>query len=233
MHGLIVRNKDQKIQIDSTYLNYKLHEYDHVNIREDEKYRQVYFEHYEGKAPIVAVRPRSNYLANGHVYMDHMSAYFLLEHPEDAVKEPDVHYCVFREIKEHDLPGHGLVVRNNDNEVVFSSGEKYLKIINTYSGSINWDDYDSPPNEHNVQDYDSNFFILMPYNHYVRRVPGEYMYDDGEYPLHHVGFMGMRHGGGNTIEVGVFENEVDRLMFEDRTFTRPWRQNYKLIEVTF
>jgi len=152
-YGLQIKNSSGGIQIDSTYRNYSLWD--------SGTYVYTYgstptFKPTNG-VPIFVWQPISTSYHTSYGLKqsggNYTGVYF-----GDPVNQP-INWAVFTEQPVNTLPQYGLVIRNANNEVVFSSDERYLKFVGVYPISF----LASSHQDISVVDADNNYFFMTPY----------------------------------------------------------------------
>jgi len=221
-YGLLVKNVSGQVQIDGLYRNFSYWESGTLDISEG--YNTIDFSDVS-QVPIVAIRPSSTtYCALAR--LNKSSGNYVSASVEGEIGESGtIGWTVFVEGMLNSLPSYGLVVRNPSGDVVFSSNEKYFKIIDVYSLNVSEGGYTDVA----VQNADNNYFILYPYSYYIEsdiaEGEGEELWSSDVYS------MGMKKISSTTIRVGDFYS-WSGLTDQDMTSSL-WFSNCKLIEVSF
>jgi len=201
-YGLIVKNTNTEIQIDSTYKNYVKHHagYGHVD---GGFHRELSFSFAidANRSVIIAIKaPSFGHVQHAGFIKDSQYDKMTFD-VGDSSDGGTVYYLAFIEGFINSLTGYGLIVRNKSNDLVFSSNEKYFKIINVYSGSLSHGD---PPNYNSVnitvEDAANNYFILFPCASGLVRYPPA----DATHFYTSVVWRGLKYIDATTIEIGCF-----------------------------
>ena len=201
-HGLIIKNVNTEIQIDSTYKNYVKHHagYGHVD---GGYHRELSFSSAieADKSVVVAVKaPSFGYIQHAGFIKD--SQYDKMTFDVGASSGGgDIYYIAFIEGFVASISGYGLFVRNNNNSIVFSSNERYFKIIGVHSGSLS---HGNPPYYNSVnitvEDAANNYFILFPCASGFVRYPPAYI----AYFYTSAVWRGFKYIDATTIKIGCF-----------------------------
>lgn len=192
-YGLIIKNTSGGIQIDSKYANFSLWDYGTDECTFD--YEAGEFEGGGGsgwntmnftqtqKPVLCAIRPIDDYMVEAVNAIQPYSGgspsgwfnaigtrigQYLPDFGWGDEYSFDVDWMVFTN-DNSTLPDgdYGLVIRNSDDEVCFSSEERYLKILGVNVITDTWEsqsDVHSKYVDVTVNDVDNNYFILTPKN---------------------------------------------------------------------
>jgi len=165
-YGLQIKNSSGGIQIDSTYRNYSLWD--------SGSYIYTYGSNLTFKptsgVPIFAWRP---------VVTGYHTSYGLIKsganytgvYLGDTVNQY-IDWVVFTEHHANSLPQYGLVIRNANNDVVFSSDERYLKFEGVYPISF----LSSSHQDISVVDADNHYFFMTPHTEILYAQNGMHVY---------------------------------------------------------
>lgn len=152
-YGIQIKNYGGEIQIDGTYKNFALNQEGSTSVSGqtvDVNFTDV------SSPPILAIRPNAQlccvqkFSKSGSNFVD--ARVFNEYWPANAFT---LYWAVFIGGYVATLPTYGLIIRNSSNEIVFSSADKWLKIVGVYSGS----EGDSVT----VVDAD-NYFLMYPFS---------------------------------------------------------------------
>jgi len=221
-YGLLVKNTNGQVQIDSLYRNFSFWESGTLDISEG--YNTIDFTD-TSQVPIVAIRPSSTtYCALAR--LNKSSGNYASASVEGEIGESGtIGWAVFVEGTLNPLPSYGLVVRNPSGDVVFSSNERYFKIIDVYSLNVSEGGYVDV----SVQDADNNYFVLYPYSYYIESELAESPEEDVW--ISDVYILGMKKMSSTIVRVGTFLGFSD-ITGGDETSSL-WFSDCKLIEVSF
>lgn len=157
-YGLKVKNSYDGIQIDSTYKNYTVEEVGTKSFNTTTSSQFTVDLVDVDNTPIFAIQPiTASYLAIWRWVMSG-SSYSGIELVAQASKSSSFNWVLFTEDSANAIPIYGLVVRNNQGNVVFTSGEQYFKIESVTDLSYDYTSYQDVT----VVDAD-NYFILVPH----------------------------------------------------------------------
>ena len=167
-YGLLIKNSDGQVQIDSTYENYSYFSSvvasvttntNEVNITDTTK------------VPIIAWKPSTTY-CTAHVGFTKSGSTFthakFLGEIGGISSSITVHTYVEGQVNAS--TNYGLLVYNSSGTVVFSSDDTPMKIVGVYPDTLTFDNVidDSNNVEVTVDDATNNYFMLVPvYPQYI------------------------------------------------------------------
>lgn len=225
-YGLIVKNNSSEIQIDSLYKNFTLKDSGSLVLPSEHESATLNFADVTN-IPLVAIRPTTVSFCALLELNKSGSTYISAAVGGEGIGGT-IQWAMFINALSQSLPTYGLIVKNPSDEVVFSSDETYLKIIDVHSFSLSpslvygsWIDI-------TVNDADNNYFILYPFSYFIDIEVDEEdppTYDALMYP------MGMKKISSTVIRIDEFLLwkllDVGEL---DPDYSL-WFDNCKLIEV--
>jgi len=222
-YGLVIKNLAGQVQIDSLYKNFCWKEGGSLNIVEGEN--ELDFANVS-QVPLIAIRPSTTtFCVLDKLFKSAAGDYTGAPVRGEIGESGTIEWELFIAETVNALPAYGLVVRNPSNEVVFSSNEKYLKIIDVHSFTLTAGYY----NYKNITVHDANthYFILYPYSYYVESI---FIEEAGEWETK-VMCMGCKKISATVIRVGSFKFWQDFIP-EDATDSSGWFDSCKLVEVS-
>lgn len=150
-YGLFLKNEGGGVQIDSTYKNYSLHQ-----TGSGVYTTSVIIITSTSSVPIFAFRPHTSGFCSPDSWVVSGSNYTGLRF--FGAESTSVNWAVFTLQPINSLPPHGIVVWGPAGEVVFSSDEKYFKVIGVYPVTFLPKGYANVT----VSDADANYFFFFP-----------------------------------------------------------------------
>lgn len=217
-YGILIKNLDGGVQIDSFYRNYFFKE----SGMEAGSTGGVSFSLTSvTKNIIFAWKPSSTYFFT---FYKHYELYYLGEEEVSRMlglteisTASDIYWMIFIEENQESLPDYGLIIKNSSDEIVFTSEEKYMKIIGVYTGTQAQGNID----DITVNDADNNYFILVD----------SLMWKMLDHPTNPEGrrvyVRGLKKINSTTIRVGDF-GCID---MAETSYPSIWNNNYTVIEV--
>jgi hypothetical protein len=228
--GIIIKNNINRIQIDSTYKNFSKLDSGSKTIHSCGDNEYIDFLNTDN-TPLIAIRPGTQMHCciatiekdNNNIFYRAMLYREYFYYSDCMCKDitDTINWIVFNVGIKNNLPTYGFVVRNSNNEVVFSSNEKFLKIKGIYTFTNNFNDI-------SVQDADNNYFLLYPFS-WMLTVVTEYHAGCMDFQKEHYS-MGLIKNSSTSIGVNKF-------LIERRgttnSFSVPdaWSSSHTLIEI--
>jgi hypothetical protein len=207
-YGLIIKNDSGEVQIDSTYKNYALAEAGSYTVSrgfdklEFDDSISTYGAIIVTKADANGWNKFSKFWEDAGSFT-HVTIYngnYYHTGAEQSLVEFTLYWRAYTPDYKETLPTYGMVVKNPDGDVVFSSEDQYLKIVDAYTGSCTWDfgSGETPTyDDITVADADNNYFFLTDWCADQR--------DEGAAPSDMIySFRGFKKINSTTIRVGVF-----------------------------
>lgn len=217
-YGLLLKNVDGSIQVDSNYSNFVYHASGSISVSQGNNY--INFPDTD-TMPILAIRPSSttfccvNWITT--TSTDYTGMYILGEEGSSGT----IHWMTF--IYGVPTPSgsfYGLIVRNASNNVVFTSECQYMKIVNVYNVSVSKGSYV------NVSVSNANnYFCLQPaFSYYTTATHiGSNLFLIKEYA------MGIKRISSSIVRVGTFK--TGEFQSISGTADDAWISSVRLIEL--
>jgi len=172
-YGLKIKNYDAEIQIDSIYKNYALKQASSTACSGGEDtidFTDV------SDSPIFITKADPTYYHCVHQHAKSGSNYIsaLVQSGDIFTLNSGYNGGAFTLYWKNFIPGYvnlptyGLLVKNPSDEIVFSSEDEYLKIINTYTQNVGFSDvFGEVPDtvDVTVSNADDNYFLLTDYSY--------------------------------------------------------------------
>ena len=215
-YGLIVKNNSNEIQIDSLYKNYTLLQSSSTSISggivtiDTQDTTSV---------PIFASKADATYCHC--LYGFNKSGSSFISAIVYSEGSHTIYWKLFKGDYTATLPTYGLIIKNSSNQIVFSSEDTWLKIVNVYSRSTSYTDGWI---DITVSDADNNYFIITDFSWTLFTYGGPPIYSWAR------SARGFRKTGSTTIRVEqfVYAGGTIPVEIEDRA----WTDAFLLIELT-
>lgn len=181
-YGLLIKNNNSEIQIDSTYRNLSLDESDTsvsiINNNTGAGYHTRITLASSALIPLVLTRPNTDRFVTVRNYYKSGSNFAGADIVTERNQSTTIDWKSYRENRVASGESYGLLVYNSAGDLCFDAGKNYFKIHSVHTGiSLN-----SPPQEVAYGDYQdithagiSNpYYILSPCSYWMRTYGGPY-----------------------------------------------------------